>query len=231
MKYVTFLLSVLFLSCDKEEAMIQPPPEEKIVPRIIAWEDTTFFDSVRNSVFTYNSQGNPVNITSQWEGTGAESHHFTYDTQNRLIKHEHELTHTYLYNDNDTLPYGAVELWPYGEEYNQIFTYDDKGRIIKVVSDYIPTGDPDIDNAAEQHFEKEYTYDSKGNLVNNFYTSTDYNDKPSLYKTNKWWPLVHLNFSENSLNVGSDYNEWGFPQKVNKLIFLDLGAGKIEYED
>jgi hypothetical protein len=231
MKYVIFLSLIFLLACDKNETMITPEPEQKVIPHIVSWQDTTFFDSVRNSVFTYNQQGNPVTITSQWEGTGAEAHHFTYDGQNRLIMHEHEFTHTYLYNGNDSLPYGAVELWPYGEQYNQVYTYDDKQRIVKVVSDYIPSGDPNMDDAAQMHFEKEYTYDGNGNLVNNVYTSSDYTDKPSIYKTNKWWPLVHVNFSENSLNVGSDYNEWGFPQKVNRTIFLDLGAGKIEYSN
>lgn len=212
-EYYGILAILFFLSCDKEDAIITPPPQTPLC-QIISWTDTMFTGALRHNVFTYNEHGNPVQVISEHAGTGAEPDYFTYDSLQRLIEHASLFTFQYLYHGSDTLPYGATEIWPYGETFILAFTYDDQQRIVKVMRD---------------SSEVNYTYDSKGNLVNDQILSSNYSDKPSIYSTNKWWPLIHLNFSKNSLSVDNDYNECDLPQKIHHPIFLRLEAGTVEY--
>lgn len=226
---LVLIISVIFLSCDKEDGIInQPLPQQKSLPQIISWQDTFFTGAVRNSTLIYNIYGNPVSVHSIHDGTGSEPDSFSYDSQQRLIEHARLFTYQYLYNADDTMPYAAIEVWPYGEQHRLDFTYDSDQRIIKVVSDYIEGSAPDDEVVGEKHWEKNYTYDGNGNLINDEISSADYSDKPSIYKTNKWWPLIHLDFSNNS-RAGADYNEEGLPRMVNEAIFLGLGAGTVGY--
>lgn len=214
MKYLLLLLAIAFYSCDKEETIINKPPEQIPVCQIDTWIDTMFTGVLKHNVFTYNEYGNPVQVISEHAGTGAEPDYFSYDSLQRLTEHASLFTFQYLYHGSDTLPYAATEIWPYGETFSLTFTYDDHQRIVKVIRDTS---------------EIAYTYDSNGNLVNDQFSSSDYSDKPSIYSTNKWWQIIHLNFSKNSLRVDTDYNECGLPQTIHHPIFLGLGAGSVEY--
>lgn len=232
MKYFALFSLIFFLlSCDKKEAVITAdPPKVEALPRITTWEDTAYTNAVRLNTFTYNQYGNPVQVTSPLAGTGAEPDYFTYDSLQRLVEHSSLFTYQYLYTGTDTLPYAAIEIWPYDQRYSLAFSYDQEQRIIKVVSDYIHSDDPDQDSTmVPTHREDVYAYDSKGNLVTDDLASSDYNDKPSIYRTNKWWQLIHLDFSKNDLKSNSDYNEWDLPGKVNTAMFLRLGAGVVAY--
>jgi hypothetical protein len=228
MKYLVLLSLIFLLSCDKKESIITPPPpEEETLPRIATWQDT-IFTAVRHNVFTYNEHGNPLSVTSEHAGTGAEPDFFTYDTLQRLIQHSRLFTYRYLYDGTDSLPYAAIEEWPYGQKYSLAYTYDQEQRIVKVVSDHISSSEPSVDTALfPNHSEFVFAYNSDGNLVN----GQDYTDKPSIYRTNKWWQLVHLNFSKNDVKSNSDYNQWDLPGKVNSASFLALGAGLVGYAE
>ena len=130
-----------------------------------------------------------MKIESQWCCSGTEPHFFTYDEKQRLIKHEIFLVYTYLYNEDDSMPYGAIEVWPYGQEFFSTFTYDERHRIVQIASDFIER--PGVDTIGiMRHSEGMVIYDDRGNLVNDRFKSSDYTEKPSIYKTNKFWPLI-----------------------------------------
>jgi hypothetical protein len=235
MKYLMFLVVIFSFACRKDDSNNEPRMEQPTC-FIRNWYDTTFFDSVRKSTFTYNEYGDPISIESQYCCSGTEPDYFAYDLQKRLIKYEHYslTTYTFQYNNQDSLPMSALEVWFYGQNYELTYTYDNNKRIIRVVRKYLYTENFDdpifYDSSLTENSVFEYVYDSNGNLVNDLISSADYTDKPSLYRINKWWMFLHRNYSINALNVGSNYNECGYPLVINKNIFLALGAGTIDYD-
>jgi hypothetical protein len=222
MKYAWILL-IVFVACNKKEET-NTSNEKTQLCRLVSWQDTLHTGALRNNTFEYNQYGNPVSLQSAFCCTAVEPDFFTYDSLQRLVEHRRLFTYQYLYSGSDTLPYAAIEVWPFGERHSLSFTYDSDRRVIKVVSDYIEGSTDEV--VGEKHKETNYSYDANGNLID----SGDYDiSKPSIYRTNKWWMLIHLNFTKNSLYIGSDFNVCELPQKVNQPVFLGLGPGTVAY--
>jgi hypothetical protein len=166
MRYILILLLIFVSACHKGDdgTSMLPPDEGSCFIR--GWHDTTFFDAVRNSVFTYNEYGDPISIESQYCCTGTEPHFFTYDLLKRLIKHEHYSLNTtvFSYNDKDTLPVSAGETRSYGETYELQFAYDNNQRIAKVTRTYVYTQAIDsvyFDSLLTEHTVTNYVYDGQ----------------------------------------------------------------------
>jgi len=230
-----FACSLFLISCNKrlEEFRLNPGLDLRFC-NIKTWTHP-HLGELRTSIFHYNAQGNPISVTSNLEGTGNGYHYFRYDNQHRLAEYEWEFAYTYYYHydGNSRRPLGDTRIDAYGREYEEIFTYDEKGRITKVVSLFVSTPFEDEENANE---ETDYYYEGE-NLVRVVANGHDqlfdveYTSKPSIYLTNKVWMLVSRNYSRNAPAGAASFNSKGLPltypaEPARQFYFLDMG-----YED
>lgn len=225
------LICSLFFSCSKtlEHQRLHPGIDLRFC-NIRSWTHPHLGET-RSNTFTYNALGNPVNVTSNMEGTGSGFHYFTYDDQVRLSVHEHEFTYTYYYyyEGNSRRPTGCTRIDAYGREYEETFTWDNKGRIVGVNAAFVSTPFEDEINADE---EVTYVYDDRnliGYDINGHQQyEFEYTNKPSLFFANKVWMLVNRNYSRNAPTGAATYNKTGLPltyheQPPVQPSFLDMG--------
>lgn len=231
----------LFLSCNKKfDDFRKIPGMDLRFCQIKKWDDQ-HPTGLRHNVFSYNEYGNPTSVTSDLEGTGAGYHYFKYDENQRLIEHEWEFIGTYLYHyeGSDRRPTGNTIVDAYGREFEETFTHDEKGRIVKTVTvlTYTPYEEEEYPDET-----KEYMYD-ENNLVKftlvGHYQSEDvaYTNKPAIYLTNKVWMLVNRNYSKNSPAGAATFTPIGLPLTYHEepgfqFAFLDMyfPQAKITYE-
>jgi hypothetical protein len=182
--------------------------------------------------FTYTSWGDPEKITWDVKTVGRPDFFFTYDNKRRLIRYEGLLNSSVfefvtIYNyEGDKI--AGDSSWFIGTDVNNFrgtafttsastYTYDTKGRIIKVDS-----------KTSFGEFSGTFTYDAAGNLVR---PGVVYDDKKSLLRTNAWLMLVTKDFSVNNRQVADEYNKNGLPLTYNSttLSFLNTSINEIDY--
>jgi hypothetical protein len=181
------------------------------------WEGTVFF----------TPDGRPMTL-QYWDkkfNSEASVYVFEYDTKRRLVAFSTNIgiyryeTHSYDYvGDRVTTDSFYTDI----EEITQIstFQYDNQNRIVKedihVTERY---GLP-----VSEYNSKTYTYDNRGNLINNVVSS--YDNKVNYLRTDPAWMLIHRNFSKNNPNYVTQYNNkqlpLGFSTSTNGfLVFKD----------
>lgn len=172
-------------------------------------------------VFTYNADGDPVDIKNSYVTTGNPNSVFHYDKHGRLIEfirpysnQNFETWTRYVYNNKgqairdtqysfgtyvDSVPVPHYPTSPWIHEYS----YDALNRIIAVKSiDYLYTlsSPPYISIDS-------FKYGADGNLV----TGAQYDNHPSILLTNRIWPFLCRNYSVNNGFPVTTYNRSGFP--------------------
>lgn len=244
---VTSIL-IIFPSCQKLIDYIRHHPggDDDLKPCNIK-TITTQFSTLPTTYtvhynFTYNAYGNPVSMTNDLVETGNPNYSFIYDKKNRLIQFikpysgntGYEEWFKYGYNDKgqiirDTVyAFGAIVggiPMPDTARYAYTdYTYDSQNRIIKLVFYYY------YYHTLHSISTFDYAYDAKGNLVN---PGTVYDDKLSIYRTNKIWMFITRNYSVNNSFTADRYNQFGLPVKLTSgfIALASLSGGKsvIEY--
>ena len=229
------LVFFMFISCAKISLKdyVKNPGIDLRFCNIKTWTDT-HGDEQRINVFTYDENENPVSVTSNQQGTGSGHHFFTYDDNQRLIKYEFEFVYTkeFHYEENARRAIGAKVTDIVGREFSEVYTYDDKGRIIKSVKSFV-SGPSEEDEIPDEV--REYIYlndDLSSILLNGVQISEDvvYTNKASVYMTNKVWMFVNQNYSKHSTESVDSSNRIGLPLKFRaekySFPFLDIeGAG------
>lgn len=227
---VAICLLSIFLSCHKRGEIEVPCKILKV-----AHVDRTGTDPSANyaGFFTYTSWGDPAKITWDAKTTGRPDFFFTYDNNRRLIRYEgllnssvFEFVTIYIY-EGDKIT--GDSSWFIGTDVNNFrgtaftttvssYTYDTKGRIIKVDS-----------KSSFGTFSGTFTYDAAGNLVR---PGVVYDDKKSVLRTNAWLMLVTKDFSVNNRQVADEYNKQGLPLTYNTkdLSFLNSFINEIDYD-
>jgi hypothetical protein len=236
-----FLAFSLCVSCKKLfDEYRQNPGVDLRFCNIKTWTDN-HMDELRENIFTYNEHGNPISVTSNHQGTGSGYHYFRYDEKQRLIEHEEEFvsTHYYHYEGTSRQPAGNTIIDAYGREFEETFTYDSKGRIIKAFTEFISSP---FEDDLYPNEEKEYMYDDydlKAVLWNGHQQNPEmvYSGKPSIYFSNKVWMLVNRNYSKHSPVGPATFNISGFPliyheEPPYQFPFLDINyyGSKITYD-
>lgn len=185
---------------------------------------------------TYNAQGNPVSMlgTSPYHVYSNVEQYFRYDHFGRLsvwlftyINSEGVLVwHKYGYPRNNFVTDTVIEYTgfvdgpaPIAKEselgyYILGYTLDARGRGVETWS--IPN-----DPSEPPHLEGTTTYDANGNKVLSIPGLT-YDNKVSVYRTNKVWQFVYGDYSRNNVlrNDGAFtplYNSFGLPLNIRNL--------------
>lgn len=208
--------------------------------RIVKIEDT---GDAGTLTFYYNSHGNPDSIASSIGNTGFNSVWFKYDNKQRLIEsayysweQDRFIYWSKYYYDNkgrivkDTsYTYGRIvngqPSWHSQNNYSE-YEYDSKDRITKVST---KNQDPYSGNWLLPS-EDTYSYDADNNQVR---TGVVYDNKLSIYRTNKVWMFMSRDYSVNNPFTATSYNNKHLPVKYEKigaqqpLIFLNYYRNKI----
>jgi hypothetical protein len=221
----------LFLSCHKRGEFEVPCKIMKL-----ANVDRTGGGNGYAGYFTYTSWGDPSTITWDVKTTGRPDYFFTYDNKRRLTRFE-GLYNSSVFDFVTIYNYEGDKItgdssWFTGTDVNNFrgsafvssssqYTYDMKGRIIKV-DGKIKFGMDSIVTSGT------FNYDAAGNLVK---PGTMYDNKKSFLRTNAWLMLVTRNFSENNQQVADAYNKKGLPLTYNSttLPFLSSAINEIDY--
>ena len=106
----------------------------------------------------------------------------------------------------------------YGYIVNQ-YTYDSKGRIIRIDSK---------NNFGHPPYFTTYAYDAAGNKVR---TGAVYDNKKSYLRTNAWLMFITRDFSVNNYKVADEYNKKGLPLTYNStvLTFMNSLVNEFDY--
>lgn len=200
--------------------------------------------------FTYNVIGNPVTYTPTAYGSGALKYEFRYDKTGRLTDYigyspttlplSCEFWVRYIYNNNSIVRdsvyhnsnYGPV-LTSYAKHVGVTeYGYDDQERISSITYRQFDNG---VVNGVMAYYKFDYNQD--GNLV---VPGAVYDDRVSIYRTNKIWMFLSRNYSANNLRSALAYNSKGLPlmfataeARTAQMKFfesLDLSNCDIFYE-
>jgi hypothetical protein len=209
---------------------------------------------VATGVFKYNHRGQPTSVVFDYVSTARPNLVFKYDHLGRLTDYimpydndNYELWFKYKYDHTGRVVSDTQQVFgeyidsvPLPSTYLQLpgfYEYDHWGRISKITRHY------PMSTVISQEFE----YNGDGNLsaikefTNGSPTSTrtftTYDDKVSIFRTNKIWMFVSANYSKNNMIAADSYNGKGLPTQFsdpnfNVYRFLHetyLGKSTIEY--
>ncbi|RYG51709.1 MAG: hypothetical protein EOO01_08010 [Chitinophagaceae bacterium] len=227
-------ITTLFYSCTKVKFKdLHDNPGQLRFCNIATWTDTRDeMGSQRINVFTYDEHGNPLSVTSNFDGTGNSSHFFRYDELLRLSEYEYEdvETRSYHYTDSKKKADSATVTDVYGRIFSDVFTYDESGRIIKSVRRMVSSPFEEDIYPDETH---EYVYlndDLSSIIYGGSQQNPDvtYSDKPSVYMTNSVWKFINQNYSKHAVAGVDTRNTFGLPLTFTpgsyQFPFLDIGA-------
>ena len=158
-----------------------------------------------------NKWGEPDSIVFDNPGSGSPSQYFTYDKNGRLLTYNERNRGTsyYVYEPGSIMPVRDTLFDYYTNVFVETFTYDEKGRIIKVYVDWLGSDFPDF---PFEDYERIYLYNERGNLYNEggvIYTQHD--DKVNYLRTSKVLQFINRNYSLNNRTAATKYNKHGLP--------------------
>lgn len=250
----TFFLAVLvitFSSCHKVLEYYnykEPKPSTgcrvtKITNASAASLDTT--------TIQYHSNGYPSSVTySEYESdidyTTTYIFHYTYDHLNRLTSETSDYVYGrdliyYAYEGDSKLPVRDTVRALY-LSFVEDLEYDAKGRIIQITRRDFNFVIPEDNPGPHPDQVVRFYYDFRGNRQPhstnlNYSGMVKYNDKPSLVSLHPVWQLIHKNYSRNSVDYATTFNDKGLPLTITNTgakyfqPFLDVYYGaKIEYD-
>jgi hypothetical protein len=207
MKKLPFIaLALLFWSCQKFIDKYHFDPSDKLC-KINSIYTISKYGSFRKTFYN-NASGNPDSIVYDNPETGHANKKFTYDSNKRLIKQVDgdDGTSQYVYEGKSNLPVRDTSLDFYGSTYVKKYTYDSKGRIIRVDTKWLYSTYPDFQG---QDSYLTYTYTAAGNLFE------QHDDKINYLRTSGILQFIYRNYSQNNAYVAVRYNQYGFPEKFD----------------
>lgn len=232
----TALALVAFTSCSKLGEYVKDHLDgDDKTYRIEKWErDTSIADNYTGTeaVFSYNKNNDPISVIFNASATGSNSTQwkFIYDKHNRLSEcymyYNNNIYFNwskYQYNNkgqiisDSTFEGGIVGSYPEPElffYYLHDYTYDSKGRIVKIVQ-YEPGSPP---------MESYFNYEGNGNLVRRGYV---YDNKMNFMRTNKVWMFINRDYSVNNAIPATSYNSAHLPLTFD--ADLEPGAGAMPW--
>jgi hypothetical protein len=178
---------------------------------------TTVYDNGYTESFLrtfYNNKwGDPDSLIYDHPGTGHANWYFTYDKNGRLIKHDnYDIgTYNYVYEQGSKMPVRDTLHDFYTNVWVHNYTYDNKGRIIKIFTEWLGSDFPEISYPDKEDV---YTYNADGNLDNSYFY---HDDKINYLRTSKILQFIYRDYSLNNMSVAQTYNNYGLPT----LFFTD----------
>lgn len=183
---------------------------------------------------TYTSWGDPAKITWDLTTTGRPNYIFKYDNKRRLTRFDgmfdgnvFDFVTKYMYEGDKIV---ADTFWYSGQDVNNFretaygyivnkYTYDSKGRIIRIDSQ---------NNFGHPPYFTTYAYDAAGNKVR---SGAVYDNKKSYLRTNAWLMFVTRDFSMNNYKVADEYNKKGLPLTYENtvLTFMNSLVNEFDY--
>ena len=190
--------------------------------------------------FVYNSNNDPVSVSSDAVSTGNPNLIFKYDAACRLIEYSgifpnglYEFVHLYGYSGNKIVTDTQYVFGTYGnftDYFSKRFKYlkyDSYNRIAQDSEVFVaPSPMTKVIN---------YSYDATGNLIN----GKVYDSKLNPHRTNKVWMFIDRDYSVNNSVTANTYNSSGLPLTYTTSGFVfDLtfgywgyfGSAQITYE-
>lgn len=251
-------VAVLLTSCGKHDVIPDCGAPFCQIQSVSGFDALTQVNST--STIDYNAAGNPIRRTRSDVSTGSENEQYRYDKLNRLTD---QITyydsgnygdffwewHRFKYDNQGRIYMDSVYMigtigdhplpFPQAptQHYYIFFEYDTKGRVIKERL-YFENNDP--------WAIREYTYDSRQNLVRKITTSVSYpensdttyfppyDNKVNYLRTNKVWQFLTKDYSQNNTIPAVSYNKYGLPEKFrpgNKFgntYFLDVQYADLD---
>lgn len=179
-----------------------------------------------------NKWGEPDSAVYEDTGTGSPALFFTYDKTGRLIKHTetNQGTYYYVYEHGGILPVRDTLRDYYTNIFVQRFTYDSKGRITKMVVDWLGS---DLPDDPRDDYEVIYRYNEKGNLIKSgpiTYSPSQYDNKVNYLRTSKVLQFIHRDYSMNNRITAAKYNKAGLPELYDATSFPPGAAPYIRKE-
>jgi hypothetical protein len=177
----------------------------------------------RSGTFSYNGYGDPIEYIPEKHTSNSLKYEFRYDNNKLLTDYigyypptgavtRFEFWTKYFYDDLNRVVrdsiyyYGNYGRW-LTDHANYIgytnYEYDKQGRISRTVYRQIQNGS---NNGVVSDLK--YTYNEQGNLVG---PGTAYDDKISIYRTNRIWMFLNRNYSTNNLRTARAYSAKGLP--------------------
>jgi hypothetical protein len=204
----SLLIISQFISCRKIDFHFKDPAK---LCRILNITENFDGNGLTHRTFSYDSWGNPTKVeyAPEEQGTGNPTFIFAYDSKHRLIAYDGFSTHHYTYNSKGQAVIDSVVSNYAGQDarYEEKLSYDLFGRLVKVVSKFYYSGQPDDPNVGTTTTD-EYKYDFRGNLIRPGIT---YDNKTSIFRTHPVWMLVHRDYSANNIEGALTYNDAGLP--------------------
>jgi hypothetical protein len=205
----------------------------------------------KSGIFTYNSNGDPVNYTPAGYGNNSLKYEFRYDKIGRLTDYiGYNETWTPIvcnfwakyFHDNrnrivrDSVYYNSNYGAPLASHAQHIgvtvYEYDSKDRISSISYKQFHNGVP---NGIVSYYR--FDYNEAGNLI---WPGAKYDDKISIYRTSKVWMFLCRNYSMNNLKPAVSYQPNGLPASfgataargasMHFLETIDLSDCEVIYE-
>lgn len=204
----------------------------------------------KTGTFEYNAAGNPISYTPTAYSVGSLKYEFRYDNNGRLTDYigyspaaiplSCQFWTRFVYEANrivrDSVYYNSnygPALITYAKHIGITeYEYDQQERISRIKYKQHANGVP---NGVMGNYK--FDYNDEGNLV---LPGAVYDDKVSIYRTNKIWMFLSRNFSNNNIGSPLSYNSNGLPvafataaaRAASMRFFeaLDLSNCEILYE-
>lgn len=241
---ILFVLTIAgFISCRKLTEGIRFTPPQTSSYRIDKIDVIPYLNR-RGILFSfyYNELGDPEEIINTDGGNGSPNVYFSYDESNRLIEIQGKYADSAAYEKWMKFGYspkGQIikdTSWLFGQIigskpdpnslaiYETSYTYDAMGRIVRTVQ-------VDLKNPEKPVIEKLYTYNEKGNLINNF----QYDDRISFLRAHPIWMFLGRDYSRNNRAAAREYSSIGLPtyfRTESSVMFMwwEIRISKLSYK-
>jgi len=227
-------LLIVCISCNKITDIVKDFTSGSSSCRIHTVTDSIISPAdtiIRIATCNYNAHGDPISVTYNRRETGFGWSFLTYDQRNRLIGlvSENNAIHSYVYEGNAKQPtWDTVTSVNTATTFIERFTYDQRGRIVKVSGKFLRSEGGDV----YPDYEQQYSYNEQGNLKGSF----DYDNKVSVYSTHPVWMFIHRNYSVNNIVRAISYNNKGLPLHftggLGTAYFFEgsFNAARVEYD-
>lgn len=206
----------------------------------------------KTGTFSYNQYGDPVEYIPEKHTGNSLRYEFRYDNERRLTDYigyyptngsgtRFDFWTKFYYDELSRVVRDSIYYYGnYGRSLTDhanyigytLYEYDRQGRISRTVYRQIQNGS---NNGVISDIK--YSYNDKGNLAG---PGSTYDDKVSIYRTNRIWMFLNRNYSVNNPINARGYSAKGLPTSFDHvpsngptlsiLNFLSVGNSEIVYD-
>lgn len=229
------VIALAISGCQKLQDYYNYKDVDDAPPCRVASRSDTVDIFIFNKYYQYDALGKPVSVTYETQEpdidyTEQYTFNYNYDQMGRLVSTTSDWVYGpdqvyYAYEGNSRLPVRDTLRPAFPNVFVEDFTYDDHGRIIKIVKRIIEQWDEDQSEYPDEV--TQYYYDVRGNRQPHP-SNAGYNG-PILYDTGHTllalhpvWQLEARNWSKNS-PMGWIFNEKNLP------VARKAGGVEVEY--